>query len=90
MIEYINRETGEGRELSVEVAGTPIELATQVGYLVGAIYGNTMKMDAGSAELFRAAVRAAMLPNSPTWRVNVDTGVSIRFMQDLSKKEDGE
>lgn len=90
MIEYINRETGEGRELSVEVAGTPIELAAQVGYLVGAIYGNTMKMDTGSAALFKAAVMTAMLPNSPTWRVNVDTGVSIRFMQDLSKKENGE
>lgn len=90
MIEYINRKDGENPELSVSVAGTAVELAAQVGYLVGAIYGNTKKMDEGSAALFRAAVMTAMLPNSPTWRVNVDSGVSIRFIQDLSKKEDGE
>lgn len=65
-----------GKEIKrIEVEGTSVELAAEIGYMAHAIYNMVRQSDLGAAEKFRMAVTVALLPASPAWeKKDVMTG----------------
>lgn len=80
MIKYTTRKLDDGREGSVEAYGPPTELGADVCYLVGHIFAQTKEMSESAANMFRMAVIAGLLPDSPTWNISPNNGTTIRFM----------
>lgn len=57
----------EHRIQQLECAGSPFELATDVGMLMGVIYAQTQTLNPSAAGILRACFETNVRDDAPTW-----------------------
>lgn len=92
MIRYIFDEAKH--EFVAAASGSPMDIASELGLLVGTSYNLIRSRDPQAAEAFRMFLIPALMPGSPVWdRVNVpdpQEGIKIVRVKNLSKEESHE
>lgn len=70
----ISAHTGVAR---FEVAGPDLEIAGEIGCLIGRICAQIKAINPRAAEQFRAMIGVMLLPDSPVWSLSQVTGDGV-------------
>lgn len=60
----------EHRIQQLECAGSPVELAAEIGLMIQAIYAETSSINPIAGEMLKRLFQAGMTDDSPAWRID--------------------
>lgn len=92
MIRYIFDEAKH--EVVTAASGSPMDIASELGLLVGTSYKLLRSRDPQAAEAFRMFLISALMPDSPVWAKedvpDPQEGIKFVRVKNLSKEESHE
>jgi len=71
------------------VSGSQLDVASEIGLIVSAVYGQVLSLNPGAAEGFQKMVLAGMMPDSPVWKNPVRMDGSMTAVIPIPKKGGG-